>query len=160
MRKHIQLKRESTRSTLRERRRVDVGTLNTNPSKTDESQAEEANINTIVKRMMKSGYTPPMRGPGEYRDAILETTDLQSAHIMLNQGEQIFATLPATTREFFSNNPMELHQFLMDPNVDIEKGVELGIFQKTGLPSEAGQPEPKATPAVVPKTEQKTEPKS
>lgn len=140
------------RTIRREFRRADVGTINELPSKTDASQAKDAEINTIVKRMMKGNYIPKMRGPGEYRDAVLEATDLQTAHIMLQEGADIFATLPAETREYFSNDPMKLHEFLMDPNVDIKKGVELGIFQ-TGLESEAVQPETRPEAAAVPKPE-------
>lgn len=42
----------------REFRRADVGTINELPSKTDASQAKDAEINTIVKRMMKGNYIP------------------------------------------------------------------------------------------------------
>lgn len=134
----------------RERRRADPGTVNILPSKTDESQAEAANINTIIKRMMKGNYTPPMRGAGEYRDAVLEATDLQSALMIAQEGSEIFDKLPAETRLFFDNDPMKLHEFLMDPNINIEKGIELGLFQKTGPDSEAVRPEPTVKQAVVP----------
>lgn len=108
--------------------------------------------------MNKTGYVPPMRGAGEYRDAVLEATDLQSAHILISEGSQIFDKLPATTREYFSNDPLQLHEFLMDQNLDIQKGIELGIFQKE--PNQpTPTPEPQAPP-VVPKPENKeTEPK-
>lgn len=91
-----------------------------------------------------------MRGAGEYRDAVLEATDLQSAHMMISEGNQIFEKLPALTREFFKNDPMQLHNFLMDENIDIQKGIDLGLFQKTALNDEVIQAEPKAPPAVVP----------
>lgn len=146
---------ETRLSLRRERRRADPGTLNLSPSKTDESQAEAANINTIIRRMMKGNYIPPMRGAGEYRDAVLDATDLQSAHLMIQEGSEIFDRLPAETRLFFDNDPMKLHEFLMDPDIDVEKGVELGLFKKeepktTAPVVENERAEPKATPAVVP----------
>ena len=153
---HRRFYKESRLPLRRERRRADPGTLNVLPSKTDESQAEAADINTIVKRMMKGNYTPPMRGAGEYRDAVLEATDLQSALMIAQEGSEIFDKLPAETRLFFENDPMKLHEFLMDPDIDVQKGVELGIFKldsKPGLDSEAVQPETKAKPASVPKSE-------
>lgn len=147
---HRRFYKESRLPLRRERRRADPGTLNVLPSKTDESQAEAANINTIIKRMMKGNYTPPMRGFGEYRDAVLEANDLQSALLIAQDGAEIFEKLPAETRLFFDNDPMKLHEFLMDPNIDVEKGIELGLFQKTGPDSEAVRPEPTVKQAVVP----------
>nr|QJB21105.1 MAG: internal scaffolding protein [Microvirus sp.] len=147
---HRRFNLESRLTLRRERRRADPGTLNSLPSKTDESQAEAANINTIIKRMMKGNYTPPMRGFGEYRDAVLESNDLQTALMIAQEGSEIFEKLPAETRLFFNNDPMELHKFLMDPNIDVEKGIELGLFQKTGPDIADVRPETTAKQAVVP----------
>ena len=62
-----------------------------------------------------------MRGAGEYRDAVLEATDLQSALMIAQEGSEIFDKLPAETRLFFDNDPMKLHEFLMDPNINVER---------------------------------------
>lgn len=152
------MSRDYTPRTRREHRRARVATLNTHASKTDQSQAEASDINVIIKRMHKTGYVPPMRGPGHYRDAVLEATDLQTAHIMIQEGSDLFDKLPASTREHFANDPMKLHEFLMDENPDIELGVKLGIFDKPVPIVENDRTEPRATPAVD--SNQKTEKKS
>lgn len=85
----------------REFRRADPEFTSTMPSKTDQSMVEDSDINVITQRMLKTGYVPPFRAPGEYRDTVLESSTLQEAHMLIDEARKIFDKLPSKTRLHF-----------------------------------------------------------
>jgi len=102
-------------------------------SKTIQSQAEEADINTIVKRFGVTGLMPQsVRAPtyADYDDVF----DFQSAQEALILAERSFMAMPAEVRKRFNHDPAQFVDFCSDRS-------NLPEMRKLGL---ADPEEPKA----------------
>lgn len=73
-------------------------------SKTQQHLADEADINTIVGRFLKTGIMPPVRTPPTYAD-FEDVTDFQEAMDAINRAKESFMALPAAVRATFQNDP-------------------------------------------------------
>lgn len=113
-----------------------LGLLCRDPSKTQQHQAEEADINTIVKRFNISGQLPQIPLPPSIAD-FSETFDFQTAMNTLNQAKAAFGALPAEIRSTFNNNP---HAYVSYVDAAIEAG-DLDQLRKWGVAVPA-PPEP------------------
>ncbi len=87
---------------------VRTGYLETLPSKAQQHQAEEADINTIVKRFNVTGQLPQIPLPPAL-DEFAEVFDFQTAMNTLAAAKRSFEMLPADIRAAFGNDP---HQFV------------------------------------------------
>lgn len=103
------------------------------PSRTKQSFAEEADINFVVSRFMKTGYLPPVEeigGPqprfGDFSDGM----DFMDALSRVQEAQASFAGLPAAVRERFRNDPAELLVFVSDSGNRAE-AVKLGLIADT-----------------------------
>lgn len=74
------------------------------PSKAQQHQAEEADINTIVRRFGITGQLPQSVRAPTYDD-FSEVVDFQSAQLAIRAAMESFAQLPADVRARFSNDP-------------------------------------------------------
>lgn len=83
------------------------------PSRTQQHFAEEADINTIVRRFHLTGELPQnVRMPSNADfDGIF---DFQSAMNAIRAAEESFAAMPAEIRYRFHNNPHEFVEFCSD----------------------------------------------
>lgn len=112
------------------------------PSRTKSEMAKECDINNIVKKHQQFGALPPgLRGPGIYAD-VSSLPDYQTALDITIDAQRRFDSLPATTREFFRNDPGELLQFLKDPK-NRDKAIELHL-----IPKPAPKPDPDSFPVT------------
>lgn len=101
--------------------------------KTQQSFAEEVDINTIVKRYGLTGEMPMnMRVPlaGDFT----EVTDFHSAMNMVIAAQEAFDQLPASMRARFHNDPGELISFLED-DANKEEAQKLGLVNKPPEPT-------------------------
>lgn len=97
----------------RDRASRETGLACKDPTRTIQSQAEEADINTIVKRFGVTGVLPTgVRAPvfGDFEDAF----DFQSAQDALVQARESFMSMPADVRARFHNDPGEFVDFCSD----------------------------------------------
>lgn len=96
-----------------------------NPSKAQQSFAEEADINTIVKRFGLTGQLPSnIRMPinGDFSDL----PDFRQAMDMIVQARESFDAMPAAVRARFHNDPAEFVDFCSrEENRD--EAVKLGL---------------------------------
>lgn len=79
------------------------GTVNLEPTKTQQHQAEETNINVIMKKFGVTGVLPIARLPPSFMD-VPDGLDAATARRMLMEGEEAFYQLPAEIRETFGND--------------------------------------------------------
>lgn len=79
-------------------------------------------MNNILKGVQQTSLTPRMY---EFSDRSMRP-NLHDALNVLTQAQQQFDQLPATTRDFFRNDPMELDKFLTDEK-NYDKALELGL---------------------------------
>lgn len=116
-----------------------TGTANSDPSLTDQSQAVEADINTIVQRFKLTGEIPvSQRTPFPMDVDFDEIFDYQEAQHAILRARASFASLPAEVRTTFQNDALAFADFASDPK-NLEK------LQGWGL---APPSPPKPSPAV------------
>lgn len=80
------------------------------PSMTQQSFAEECDINTIVRRFGLTGELPQGM-PAPTNAEFAEVTDFQSAMNVLVKARESFDALPADVRSRFRNDPAEFVAF-------------------------------------------------
>jgi len=101
-----------------------------------QSQAEEADINTIVKRFGVTGHLPQKLLPPEFGD-FTDVMDYKSAHLALIEANKAFNGLPADVRKMFNNDPAGFVDFALNKD-------NLPQLRKWGL---APEPPPPVAPA-------------
>lgn len=117
--------------------------FNTEPSLTKQSFAEEADINTILRRFNLTGQLPQNIRMPTYADFEDNITfhDAMNAIVLANTA---FMTMPADIRARFHNSPAEFVDFCSDPN-NLEEARRLGLVEATD--PRATLPTPPAAPA-------------
>lgn len=98
------------------------------PSRTKQSFAEEADINTIVRRFNLTGQLPQNVQVPQYVD-FGEVTDYFSAMLQVRAADEAFMALPAAVRARFHNDAGELVAFVSDP-ANADEVVKLGLAVK------------------------------
>lgn len=111
------------------------------PTRTQQSQKEDADINVIVKRFGITGQIP-VRLDRLNLGAFEGIFDFQSAMNAVVRAERAFAAIPSAIRKRFGNDPQEFVAFASDPKNKEE-------LQKMKLVA--------ADPEVVPEKVQKVE---
>jgi len=111
-------------------------------SRTKQSFAEQVNINTILKKVAKTGLMPQRSGAfyGDFSDGL----SYQESLAKINEANERFLELPVDIRTKFHNEPSELIDFLADPK-NKQEAITLGLLEKP----KAVNPPP-GTPAANP----------
>lgn len=119
------------------------------PSMTKQSFAEEADINTIVRRFGLTGQLPENVRMPTYED-FTGVTDFKSAMDALALARESFEEMPAHVRERFDNDPHQFVEFCSDEK-NRDEAVKLGLVPAKKL-EEVAQAAQAAgsTPAVPP----------
>jgi phage internal scaffolding protein len=106
------------------------------PSRTQQSSKSEADINTIVGRVMKTGVLPTITGkPPEFGD-FNDVLEYQSALNAVIEARESFNALPAKVRSRFHNDPGALLEFLSKSENQAE-AVKLGLATARPTPAES-----------------------
>lgn len=108
------------------------------PSLTQQSQAEEADINVIVRRFGLTGQLPEGVRVPQYGD-FTEVYDFKSAQDAIAMASSSFNAMPAEVRSRFKNDPQEFLEFC-------SKAENLDEMRKLGL----AVPKPEVDTPVVP----------
>lgn len=116
-------------------------------SKAVQSQKEESDINTIVKRFGLTGKLPDGIRMPQYGD-FTNISDYQSALNSVLQAQASFDAMPAAIRNRFHNDAGEFVEFCGNP-ANREEAEKLGLVEKTiSAPGNPATPEP-VKPAPV-----------
>ena len=128
-----------------------VQTVNTEPSKTIQSQAQQADIKFILKQYPQVKLAQMLNEADLRFGDITELTDYAEAAVMMRQAEEQFMTLPSKVREIFGHDVANWLDAAEDPDKR-DRLIEAGL-----LPPEAKKED--TTPAVVvpPSTEENPE---
>lgn len=106
-----------------------TGLLCKDESLTEQEHAEEADINYIAERFMRTGELPQVLNlptPGDFEGIF----DFQTAMNTIKQAKDEFMTLPAKLRTRFANDPAQLIDFLNDPS-NREEAAILGLVPRS-----------------------------
>lgn len=124
----------------------EVATRNDEPSLTRQADAEEADINVIMRRFGVTGRLPEVQMPPSYQQ-FAEVFDFQTAANVIRAAQESFNALDAETRLRFANDPARFVDFCQDPE-------NLPDLRKMGLavpePPAKVEPEPMKVQVVNP----------
>lgn len=95
------------------------------PSLTQQQFKDEADINTIVDRFLRSGVMPTPVNMPQYVD-YEGVFDFQSAMNVVRQADENFMRLDAKVRARFNNSPQEFLEFFANPD-NTDEAVRLGL---------------------------------
>lgn len=112
-----------------------------------QSDAEDADINTLVKRFHITGEMPQRVTPPLEADFV-GTTSYQEALNLIRHAEESFMELPAEVRAKLNHDPGELVAIFSNPN-RIQEARDLGLMPLADKPVEASQTPP-SPPGPVP----------
>lgn len=110
----------------------------TGESLTVQSQAADADINVIVKRMGLLGIMPDPIDPTFYADAS-NLPDLRAVLEYSRDAQAKFLALPPEVRNRFHNDPAELWEFVLDKN-NREEAIRIGLIEKPAPAPAGGDP--------------------
>lgn len=102
-----------------------------------QSQADESNINTIVRRFGLTGEVPVGFRTPQYGD-FAGINDYQSALHVVMQAQKDFLELPADLRSRFDNDPQMFMDFCLDEANRAEM-IKLKLIQEPPAPSPTPQ---------------------
>lgn len=103
-----------------------TGLVTPEPSLAVQDAAEEADINTIVRRFGLTGQMPKdVRAP-EYGD-FTGITDYREALDAVMVADRAFAQMPADVRRRFDNDPAAFVEFCLD-DANREEAAKLGLL--------------------------------
>jgi len=94
-------------------------------SLTQQQFAEEADINTIVNRFLKTGVLPTPNTFPQYVD-FEGIFDYQSAMNLVRAADESFMRMDAKVRQRFNNSPQEFLEFFANP-ANTEEASRLGL---------------------------------
>lgn len=115
------------------------------PSLAVQASKDEADLNVIVKKYLRTGELPQTRQVA-YMD-LSAMPNLQEALHMVADAEAAFMDIPADVRKYFDNDPVKLVAFASDDK-NHAKAIELGLIPPPAPPvSAAGQAAPGGVPA-------------
>ena len=103
----------------------ETGLMCLDDSLTQQQFKEEADINTIVDRFMKSGVLPTPAVMPQYID-FEGVFDYQTAMNVIRQADEQFMRMDAKIRARFNNSPQEFLQFFADPD-NAAEAIRLGL---------------------------------
>lgn len=121
------------------------GLLCEDESLTVQAEAEDADINTIVKRFGLTGMMPqnvrmPMSGD------FAEATDYHTSLNRLIAADQAFMEFPAHIRARFDHDPAKMIEFCENP-ANLEEARKLGLAVPAPVAAPAASDAPTATPS-------------
>lgn len=100
------------------------------PSLTQQHHAKDADLNTIVKRYgITDGAIPPMALNPEYFGDFTDAVDFREHLDRVRDALERFNALPANLRSQFNNDPVQLHDWVLNP-LNADEAVALGLLQK------------------------------
>lgn len=117
-------------------------------SATKQSFAEDADINTIVRRFGLTGELPENVVLPQYKDWH-GITDYHTALNAVRKAGEDFMELPAHIRAEFKNDPQLFLEFVADEK-NRDKAVELGLVKAAAPSSEVPKSPPASAPAPEP----------
>lgn len=118
----------------------------------------ETNINLIMEKYNKTGMLPVRKLNPHYGD-FSKSGDYQEALNNINDAKEEFSKLPAEVKRRFGQNPVEIIQFLLDKNNQIE-AEKMGLIEKKVQPLKKGEPTPEKSKKEPDKAQKPTETKN
>lgn len=117
------------------------------PTLTQQQFKDEADINNLVDRFLRTGEIPPVDARAMYGDFVDAPQSYQEALDAVFAAQEGFDALPSKTRQRFNNDPLELLSFLADP-ANVEEAIDLGLMEPKPEPASPVQTTTPAEPVA------------
>lgn len=134
-------------------RTLDTGTVNNDPSMTQQHHTDDCDINVMMARFgVTDGAIPPAAPDPRYFGDFSSLPDFRQAMDAIHDAKERFADLPVKLRNRFANDPTQLWAFVNDPE-NIEESIRLGLLERAPTPPKEPEAPPAAAaapPAVIP----------
>lgn len=114
------------------------GTLNTEDSLTQQSDAVDCDINVIMKKYGNTGQLPQIQLQPLYGD-FTQVDDFRGMQEKIKAANDAFAEIPAHIRKRFNNDPHEFIQFATSEE-NLPELRKLGLAKPEAPPPEEPQP--------------------
>lgn len=101
------------------------------PSMTRQEFKDECDINTIMRRMVKSGMVPVVDG-ARYGD-FANVGDFREAQELVIRARKQFDALPSEAREKFKHDPGEMLRWVHDKGTTLEDAKSIGLLSEEGI---------------------------
>lgn len=108
---------------------------------TVQSDKNQANINSIVRRIEKGGMLHNLNSGTPFYGDVSEYAGLQDAIIKVQNANEMFMDMSPEIRKRFNNNPVELVDFLRDEK-NTQEAIDLGMVIKPVEASTVVEPSP------------------
>lgn len=108
---------------------------------TVQADRDDADINKIIARYMKSGVLPPSNKGEPFYGDVTEFSGLADSLIKIHEADRLFMTYPAEIRERFDNDKVKFIQFLENPD-NRDEAIDLGLILKPAVPETPAPPVP------------------
>lgn len=146
-------KRINQKVILRKNGTLDIGSVNEEPSMTQQQYKESCDINNIIKQYAQTGELPLSNKVGQFLD-VSNVQDYQSALTTVYEAQKAFDQLPSNIRSRFENDPNQLIAFLEDDK-NHNEAQKLGLLKSTpqnqnSNPNSPQSSDPTPSPASSP----------
>jgi len=109
--------------------RIRVRTLNSQPSKTDQSYKEDCDANNIIRKFNRTGMvTHVSKVQGKFAD-VSDVPDLLQGMERINEAKEAFMEVPAKIRAKFDNDVSKFYEYVSNPE-NHEEMVKMGLAEK------------------------------
>lgn len=112
-----------------------------------QSFKDMCDINNILKKWLKTGICPHVSTAVQTFRDVTQVGDYQDMMFRVLDAQESFDSLPSEVRKKFRNDPIELLDFISDPQNEKE-AIELGLLDVTVSTPESGSKT--VTEAVAP----------
>lgn len=146
-------KRINQKVILRKNGTLDIGSVNEEPSMTQQQYKDSCDINNIIKQYAQTGELPLSNKVGQFLD-VSNVQDYQSALTTVYEAQKAFDQLPSNIRSRFENDPNQLIAFLEDDK-NYNEAQQLGLLKSTpqnqnSNPNSPQSSDPTPSPASSP----------
>lgn len=108
---------------------LDIGTVNDEPSLTEQQYKDSCDINLIMKKYQLTGeITHLRRQQGMYAD-LTNVPSYQEALDLVIKAQDAFDTLPGAFRQELGNDPAKFLEWIHDPK-NSERAIEMGLAER------------------------------
>lgn len=119
--------------------------------RTQQSFADQADVNQIMKRALRGQPLPAGERKPRYED-FAAVGDFRELHQRMAEADDLFMSLPSVVRDLAGNDPVRFGELLEDPEFLDQVEAELG--EAFGRPAPAEPGEPGAPPEPAPSAPQ------
>lgn len=117
--------RPNQKHILRKNGSLDIGTVNEEPTLTQQQYKESSDVNNIIKQYSETGVLPTHNKVAQFLD-VSNIADYQQSLQTVFEAQKAFDSLPSHVRTRFENDPNKLLDFMSQTD-NYDEALSLGL---------------------------------